>query len=179
MFHSAASPTNGSRHRQVNLAISRARIKLSAANLCEYFKMIARFFGLGSLPHDADYLLREDNIRVCIEHAYATVTFRDFSRGGRGYTAWRRQGYFGSLVISDQRLLAYRATTRCINVPFDDSRFRFFRFEEPKPGTLGIEHPAGLFRKNWSGTIQYRYPVDDVCSTRALIEQLYIAASRR
>jgi hypothetical protein len=133
--------------------------------------MIAELLQLGRLPEDADLLLRDEPIEFLVESVFASVTFRDFSRGGVGYSAWRRQRFFGSLAISDNRIVAYRGRSRQIDVPFDDPHFSSLRFNETDADILGIDFSANLFRRSWSGVIQFRYPVPNAPSALRLLHR--------
>lgn len=131
--------------------------------------MIAEMFGLGKLPPDAYQLLGKEQIQFQTEGVLASVILRNFSRGWGSYSNWKYQAFFGSLAVSDRRVIAYRGSTRVLNVPFADARFDSLEFEVANAKLISIQFSANVFQPKWSGTIQFRYPVEDAKSLVELI----------
>lgn len=117
-------------------------------------------FGFGRLPDDARLLVTPNNIILKLEHVWASITFRDFSRGSN-YSSWRRKWFAGSLAVTTDRLLAYWGSSRLINVPYSDCRFSGLDFSGSDDRTIDIIHDASLFHPTWSGKLQYRFRSGD------------------
>jgi hypothetical protein len=117
-------------------------------------------FGFGRLPDDAKLFATSDKFIVKLESVWASITFHDFS-SGIGYSSWKRKWFVGSLALTQERLLAYRGSSRLINIPFSDGRFAGLDFSGSDARTIDFVHDASLFRPNWSGKLRYRFRSPD------------------
>jgi hypothetical protein len=115
-----------------------------------------RFFGVGKLPEQWAAVLNQEGILLRDEGIPGSETLLNFSAPGR-YSAWQRQWYTASIVLTATRLVALRYSSPIINVPVRDERFRRLRFSREGDETLVVAFDAGLFHADWSGTIEYRF----------------------
>jgi len=117
--------------------------------------LLYRLFGLGRIPKLLNDTLRIEGIVVADEGIPGSVTYRDFRAPGR-YSAWRKQAFIGSVVVTNIRLVALMQSRFAVDVPFTDKRIRQLQISIER-GRLLIALDASLFHDNWSGRIEYRY----------------------
>jgi len=134
--------------------ISKAR-RLSLAKTLLY-----RLFGLGKIPEQLMSTLRSEGILAFDEGIKGSITYRDFRAPGK-YSAWRRQWFTGSIILTQARLVSVISLSQAIDVPLTDERIRSMRFSVEKAGTLLIAFDPGLFHPGWSGTMEYRFRTEE------------------
>lgn len=117
--------------------------------------LLYRIFGLGRIPKLLNDTLRIEGIVVADEGVAASVTYRDFRAPGKRFS-WKKQGFVGSVVVTNIRFVALMYGSFAVNVPFTDERIRKLQISVERDGLLIAFDPA-LFHDNWSGTIEYRY----------------------
>ena len=85
--------------------------------------LLYRLFGLGRIPKLLNDTLRIEGIVVFDEGIPASVTYRDFRAPGK-YFSWKKQAFVGSVVVTNNRLVALMYSNFAVNVPFTDERIR-------------------------------------------------------
>ena len=115
-----------------------------------------RLFGLGKIPDQSAAALKLEGVLRSDEGIKGSVTYHDFRAPGK-YDSWRRQWYTGSIAVTEIRLVAFSYASRIIDVPFTDERIRKLQISLEKTDRLLIAFDAGLFHKDWSGKIEYRF----------------------
>ena len=114
-----------------------------------------RLFGVGKIPKLLNDTLHIEGIVVADEGIPASVTYRDFHAPGKHFS-WRKQGFVGSVVVTNTRLVALMYSNFAVNVPFTDERIRQLQISVEGDRLL-IAFDPKLFHDNWSGTIEYRF----------------------
>ena len=114
-----------------------------------------RLFGLGRIPKLLNDTLRIEGIVVFDEGVPGSVTYRDFRAPGK-YFSWKKQAFVGSVVVTNNRLVALMYSSFAVNVPFTDERIRQLQISVEGDRLL-IAFDPKLFHDNWSGTIEYRF----------------------
>ena len=117
--------------------------------------LLYRLFGLGRIPKLLNDTLHIEGIVVADEGVPGSVTYRDFRAPGR-YSSWRKQGFVGSVVVTNNRLVALMYSNFAVNVPLTDERIRQLQISVEGDRLL-IAFDASLFHNDWSGTIEYRF----------------------
>ena len=117
--------------------------------------LLYRLFGLGKIPKLLNDTLRIEGIVVSDEGVPASVTYRDFRAPGK-YFSWKKQAFVGSVVVTNNRLVALMYSNFAVNVPFSDERIRRLQISVEGDRLL-IAFDPKLFHDNWSGTIEYRF----------------------
>jgi hypothetical protein len=115
-----------------------------------------RFFGIGKLPANLVAESQAEGLLLMDEGIRGTVTYINFRGGGR-ISNWRRQWFGGAIVLTQQRLVAYRIRQRIIDVALDDPRLKQIEFSIEQPETFVAAFDAGLFQPDWKGRIEYRF----------------------
>jgi hypothetical protein len=118
--------------------------------------LVYRLFGIGKLPADLVAEFQSEGIIFSDEGIRGTVTYKNFRGGGR-YANWKRQWYSSSIVLTNKRLIAFRLRRRIIDISLDDPRLDQMEFSVEEPETFVAAFDAGLFQKDWSGRIEYRF----------------------
>lgn len=129
--------------------------------------LLYRLFGIGKIPPAVRAELKPEGILVEDEGIPGTVTYRNF-RAPHRYAALRKQWCTASIVLTRERLFGLQYTSTIINVPLADERIRQMEFSlEEDAALLCVRFDAGLFRADWSGTIEYRFKTPEA---RRLLE---------
>jgi hypothetical protein len=118
--------------------------------------LLYRLFGIGKIPEQFMTTLKSEGILALDEGIRGSITYRDFRAPGK-YSAWRRQWFTGSIVLTQVRLVSLLSLSTAIDVPLKDERIRSMRFAEEKEGTLLVAFDPSLFHPSWSGTLEYRF----------------------
>lgn len=118
--------------------------------------LLYRLFGIGKIPEQFMATLRAEGILALDEGIKGSITYRDFRAPGK-YSAWRRQWFRGSIVLTQARLVSLLSLSAAIDVPLTDERIRSMRFSVEKEGTLLVSFDPSLFYPGWSGTMEYRF----------------------
>ena len=118
--------------------------------------LLYRLFGIGKIPAQFMTTLKFEGILVLDEGIKGSVTYRDFHAPGK-YSAWRRQWFTGSIILTQVRLVSVLSLSTAIDVPLTDERLRSMRFSVEKEGTLLVAFDPSLFHPGWSGTMEYRF----------------------
>ena len=124
-------------------------------------KVLFRLFGVGKIPAQIRAQLDSEGVILQDEGLFGSTTFRKVRRPGY-YAAFDRRYYFGSLTITQTRLVGLFSSNPVINVPFADSRFRGLDFARENANTLRTAFDASLFHDDWSGKIEYRFRTPQV-----------------
>lgn len=117
--------------------------------------LLYRFFGLGRIPKLLNDALHIEGIVVSDEGVPGSITYRDFRAPGK-YFSWKKQGFVGSVVVTNVRLVALMYSNFAVNVPFTDERIRRLQISVEGDRLL-IAFDPKLFHDNWSGSIEYRF----------------------
>ena len=118
--------------------------------------LLYRLFGIGKIPERFMATLKAEGILALDEGIKGSITYRDFHAPGK-YSAWRRQWFTGSIVLTQVRLVSLLSLSTAIDVPLTDERIRSMRFSVEKEGTLLVAFDPSLFHSGWSGTMEYRF----------------------
>ena len=121
--------------------------------------ILFRLFGIGGIPGKFRPALDAEGIRVVDEG----MSGRMISRNVRGPGKWsvqRSEGFSGSLVVTEKRILCFTYGKRQINLSTDDPKVSELCVNLPGENTLSISFESGLFREGWSGRIEYRFNTD-------------------
>src|SRR5438067_5082416 len=133
--------------------------------------LLYRLFGLGRIPKLLNDTLHIEGIVVADEGIPASVTYRDFRAPGK-YFSWKKQGFVGSVVVTNVRLVALMYSNFAVNVPFTDERIRKLLISVEGADGLLIVFDPSLFHDNWSGTIEYRFRTDQAANMLKSIQNL-------
>src|SRR5436305_6861747 len=110
-----------------------------------------RLFGLGKVPKLLNDTLRIEGIVASDEGVPGSVTYRDFRAPGK-YSSWKKQGFVGSVVVTNVRLVALMYSNFAVNIPFTDERIRHLQISVEGDRLL-IAFDPKLFHDNWSGRL--------------------------
>lgn len=132
--------------------------------------LLYRLFGVGRIPKLVGDRLRMEGIVVADEGIPGSVTYRDFRSPGR-YSSWRKQGFIGSVVVTNIRLVCLMQSRFAVDVPFTDARIHQLQISRERD-RLVIALDASLFHDDWSGTIEYRYRTSQAAEIIKWIQDL-------
>lgn len=87
-------------------------------------------------------------------------------------SAWRRQWFTRSIILTKARLVSLQSLSQAIDVPLTDERIHSMRISVEKEGTLLIAFDPSLFHPDWSGTIEYRFRTTEAEAFAAKLREL-------
>ena len=132
--------------------------------------ILYRLFGFGKIPEDLRNQLETEGLLMLDEGIRSSITYRNFSAPGKR-CHWKRKWFTGSIALTKTRLTALWRSKPIINIPLTDERIGKLRFEQEKNGALLIVHDAALFHQDWSGTIEYRFRVEQAQTFLDMLRQ--------
>jgi hypothetical protein len=132
--------------------------------------LLYRLFGIGKIPEQFMATLRSEGILVFDEGIKGSVTYRNFHAPGK-YSAWRRQWFRGSIVLTQVRLVSLLSLSTAIDVPLTDERIRSLRFSVEKQNTFLVAFDPSLFHPGWSGTMEYRFRTTEAAAFVAKLRE--------
>lgn len=129
-----------------------------------------RLFGIGKIPEQLMATLKSEGILTLDEGIKGSVTYRDFRAPGK-YSAWRRQWFTGSIVLTQVRLVSVISLSQAIDVPLTDERIRSLRFSVEGQDTFLVAFDPSLFHPGWSGTMEYRFRTPEAAALVAKLRE--------
>ena len=138
--------------------------------------LLHRFFGLGSVPRDAEEQIRREGVELRDEGIRGSVTFRRFRAPGR-YHGWKRSWFSGSIVLTRRRFLAFKYSRPIINVPWNHDKLEDLDVRLEGENTLCVAFEASVFREDASGEVEVRLSTPWAREALTQIERLRRGAS--
>lgn len=118
--------------------------------------ILYQLFGLGKVPKKMVPILKSETIVLMDEGVTGTVTLRKFRAPGKLYS-YRKSGFIGSIVITEQRFAAFSLIRSIINVGIGDPKMDSLQISIHRPKILSVKFNAADFNDNWSGTVEFRF----------------------
>ena len=117
-------------------------------------------FKLGRVPRAALPALQSEGIVLFEEGLRGSVTLRNYRAPGR-YHSLKSSILAGSLVLTEQRFVAFAFSKPLVNIPLHDDRLRALEISVPRNGVLEITFDPSVFDLQASGSVTCRYSTDD------------------
>ena len=130
--------------------------------------LLYRLFGIGKIPPSYRPKLEREGILFCDEGIKCSTTYRKFRGAGRA-SLWRREGFTGSIILTQTRLIAFAYSRPVIDIPLADERIHSLSISIKKPHTLCFSFNAAVFNPDWSGTLEERFSTP---LAQSFVEQL-------
>jgi hypothetical protein len=121
-----------------------------------------------TLPPAVRSALEQQGVLLLEENLGGSVVYRDFRAPGR-YSSLRIVAQSWALALSTTGLLLWAGTGPFIDVAWTEPRLPGLRATVDDKGRLVIAWDAGLFRPDWSGTIEAHVAVADPAAVLALL----------
>lgn len=118
--------------------------------------LLYRWFGLGKLSSRVRPVLESEDIVLMDEGMPGSMTARRV-KGPWKYQHYRWRGFYGNLVITKKRIIAYAFWTRQINVELDDERISKLFVDKTSENAIDISFQLAEFRDSWQGEMSYRF----------------------
>lgn len=118
--------------------------------------LLYRLFGLGKIPENERPALEAEGLVLVEEGIRGSITFRNFKAPWRRHS-YRRSGFAGSIVLTEQRLVAYAFSKHVVNIPVNHPQFRKIEISVDKADRLCIAFEASDFHDDRSGSIELRF----------------------
>ena len=85
-----------------------------------------------------------------------SITFRNFKAPWKRYS-YRKTGFAGSIVLTEQRLVAYAFSQKVINLPLTHPHFSKLMVTLERDDCLCVAFEASDFQNDSSGSIELRF----------------------
>lgn len=132
--------------------------------------LMYRLFKIGKIPTPIRDELNREGIVILDEGIPGTSTFLNF-RSPMRYAAWKRQWYTSSIILTRQRLVGLLRGNYIVNVPLTDQRLRDVEFSLEDDGQVFcMKFDANLFRKDWTGRVEYRFRTEEAQKLLGLLK---------
>ena len=118
--------------------------------------LLHQVFGFGKIPKPMMPTLQQEGVVLLEEGIGGSVTFRNFRAPWKRYS-YRRNGFVGSLVLTQMRFAAFQFSKPLINVPLEREAIEKLDLSLEGEDKLRVGFEAGDFHQNWSGTIECRF----------------------
>jgi hypothetical protein len=115
-----------------------------------------RLFGLGGIPKKVRPVIESEQVIVVDEGIGGRFITRHVKGPGKRYRN-RIEGFSGSLVVTQKRILCFTYGKRQINIAVDDPRMSQLFVGLPSNGRLSISFESSVFHKDWSGVIEFQF----------------------
>lgn len=115
-----------------------------------------RLFRAGAVPENAREQIFREGLVLKEEGVCGSLTMRNFRAPGR-FHGVKKQWFTGSIVLTEQHLLAFGWKLPVIGLAWNDPRISAMVGVLEKPGELCFSYDASEFDKDWSGQIEIRY----------------------
>ena len=116
-------------------------------------------FGVGSVPKALLPTLKKEGIVVMDEGMPGQFITRRVNGPQKRFRA-RVEGFSGSLVVTTKRVVCHTYGKRQINISTEDPKISELHIDAPDPKTLSIFFESSVFRKGWSGKIEFRFKTE-------------------
>lgn len=116
--------------------------------------LLARLWGLGSIPAELRGALQAEGIELLEESCWGSVTFRNY-RAPRRYSSWRRKGVLAALALTPRRLVIAASRELLLDLPYASPAFASLRVAH-EPGQLTVEFAAADLYADRRGEVAIR-----------------------
>ncbi|MFO8050063.1 MAG: hypothetical protein R6U29_13605 [Desulfosudaceae bacterium] len=118
-----------------------------------------RLFGLGKIPGKVRPIIESEEVVVADEGMGGWFITRHVNGPGQRYRN-RVEGFSGCLVVTKKRILCFTYRKRQINIAVDDAGVSELRVSLPAADRLGLAFESSVFRRGWSGLIEFQFRTD-------------------
>ena len=132
---------------------------------------IKSFFKLSDLPSRARKLVENEGLLFLAEGVRITVHYKVFKAPGK-YFRNKRETSWGSLAVSEKRIVGYALKRRVIHLPLDREEFKSAKFSLVDGRVFVIEMDPSISDPRRSGSIQIRYHMQRAPEAYRLIMDL-------
>ncbi len=133
--------------------------------------LLYRFFKIGKIPEVSMEQIQKEGVVLLEQGLGGSITFRNFRAPGRRY-GWKRRWFSGSIVLTNQHLLAFAFSKPVIGIAWSDRKIRRLKTVVQDNNTLSIKYDAADFNKDWSGEMELRYTTPLAISISQKIRKL-------
>lgn len=132
---------------------------------------IKNFFKLSDIPLTVRKTLEDEGLLFLAEGVRVTVHYKIFKAPGK-YFRNKRETSWGSLAVSDKRIVGYVLKRRAIHLPFNREEVKSVKFSLVDGRVFVVEMDPSISDPRRSGSIQIRYHTDRAPEVYRLIMDL-------
>ena len=118
-----------------------------------------RLLRLGHVPRKVLPTLESEGIWILDEGIQVDLVLRRYRAPGRRF-GYRRELLSGSIVLTQERIVAYVWWGTLFNVSLGDPRLSALSVSTSAPGFLKVAFDAGDLQQGRSGTVECRFHTD-------------------
>ncbi len=129
------------------------------------------FFKPSDLPLKARSFMENEGLLFSAERVRITVVYNRFKAKGRNIRH-KREVVWGSLAISDKRIVGYVFRKRIIHLPFDAPQVNSVKFSCVNGKVLTVAFDPSIFNPGQSGDMEFRFHFEGAQEAYGLIRDL-------
>ena len=121
--------------------------------------ILFRLFGIGAIPKKIRPVLDSEGVVIADEGMGGRLITRNVKGPGKLYR-YRTEGFSGCLVVTKKRIVCFTYGKRQMHIAVDDPMISNLYVENPQKEYLSVSFESGVFRKGWSGIMEFRFKTD-------------------
>jgi hypothetical protein len=125
----------------------------------------------GQLPDDLRAGLTAEHVEFLEEGLRGSVTRRNY-RAPRQYAKWSKNATWGSIAITDRRLLVWAERFKHIDVPHDHPVRAGIKVTADRPDRVCFAYDAGATNTSVSGQVEVRLATSQAAHVADLLRRL-------
>ncbi|MCK5132144.1 MAG: hypothetical protein KAR40_08355 [Candidatus Sabulitectum sp.] len=129
---------------------------------------LAGFFKPFDLPFKTRAFMENEGLLFAAERVRVTVVYHRLEAPGRSIRS-KRESLWGSLAVSNKRLVGYAFRKRIIHLPFDPKEAGSVKFSCVNGKVLIMAFDPSVFNPKQSGRMEIRYHFDGVGEAYGII----------
>ena len=123
------------------------------------------------LPVKTRTFMENEGLLFAAEKVRITVVYHRLRSKGRNIR-YKRETVWGSLAISNKRLVGYAFKKRIIHLPFDQEKAHSVNFSCVNGKVLVMAFDPAVFNPESSGSMEFRYHFDGALEAYGIIRDL-------
>ncbi len=134
-------------------------------------RKLISFFRPSDLPLKARTFLEEEGLLFAAERIRVTVVYNRFKAKGRNIRH-KREVVWGSLAISNKRMVGYVFRKRIIHLPFSEPQVNSVKLSCVNEKVLTMAFDPSIFNPDQSGDMEFRFHFDRAKEAYGIIRDL-------
>lgn len=132
---------------------------------------LASFFRVSDLPTEARAYMEGEGLLFAAEKLRITVVYHRLKAPGRNFRH-KRETAWGSLAISEKRMVGYAFRKKIIHLPFDEPQAKSIKFSCVNGKVLVMAFDPAVFNPKHSGSMEIRFHFDRAQEAYGIIKDL-------
>lgn len=132
---------------------------------------LTNIFKPSDLPVETKTFMENEGLLFKAEKVRITVVYHKLRAPGRNFSN-KRQTVWGSIAISNKRLVGYAFRKRIIHLPFSEQKAGSVKFSCVNGKVLVMAFDPAVFNPGHTGSMEIRYHMDSAGEAYGIIRDL-------